>query len=111
MDTRNKTLKAARKRKDDEWYTRVPDVELELQHYDLRGKTIYMPCDADTSAFWVYLHTHFAELGLRAIVATHYNMNNDPGIYYTGGTDADTSVLRYFLYRATAICVMTTMNY
>lgn len=96
MDTRIKNLKAARSRKDDEWYTKLPTVEAELQHYDLRGKIIYMPCDDEHSAFWVYLHTHFAELGLRAIVATHYNTNNDPGIYYTGGTDADTSVFEVF---------------
>lgn len=95
----NKHLKEARRRKDDEWYTRVPDVELELQHYDLRGKIIYMPCDDAHSAFWVYLNTHFEALGLRAIVATHYNTNNDPGIYYTGGTDADTGDFEVFPLR------------
>ena len=96
---RNKSLKTARKRKDDEWYTKLSTVETELQHYDLRGKIIYMPCDDAHSAFWVYLHTHFSELELRAIVATHYNMNNDPGIYYTGGNDADTSVFEVFPLR------------
>ena len=92
-------LTAARKRRDDEWYTKLSTVETELQHYDLRGKIIYMPCDDAHSAFWVYLHTHFSELELRAIVATHYNMNNDPGIYYTGGNDADTSVFEVFPLR------------
>ena len=97
--TRNKHLHAARKRKDDEFYTKLSTVETELQHYDLRGKIIYMPCDDAHSAFWEYLHTHFSELELRAIVATHYNTNNDPGIYYTGGTDADTSVFEVFPLR------------
>lgn len=99
MNKRQKDLRAARERKDDEWYTKLPDVESELQHYDLRGKIIYMPCDDENSAFWVYLHTHFSELELRAIVATHYNMNNDPCIYYTGGNDADTSVFEVFPLR------------
>ena len=92
-------MNAARERKDDEFYTKLSTVETELQHYDLRGKTVYMPCDYDTSAFWVYMHTHFEELGLRAIVATHYNTNNDPAIYYTGGNDADTSVFEVFPLR------------
>ena len=40
---RNKSLHAANKAKQDEFYTQLPDIEKELKHYrkHFRGKTVY----------------------------------------------------------------------
>ena len=71
----NATLHAARKAKNDEFYTRLCDVERELDHYadQFRGKAIYLPCDDyRSSAFWVYFSGRFESLGLTRLTATHY---------------------------------------
>ena len=72
--TKNSNLHAARKARSDEFYTRLEDVEAELQHYPnaFRGKVVYLNCDDDRSAFWRYFSRHFEELGLKELVATKY---------------------------------------
>lgn len=72
----NSNLVAARKAKNDEFYTQLPDIEAELQHYTehFRGKTIYCNCDdPEWSNFWRYFEEHFDSLGLKALIATHYS--------------------------------------
>ena len=60
--------------KNDEFYTRLEDVEAELQHYPnaFRGKVVYLNCDDERSAFWKYFSQHFTVLGLNELVATKY---------------------------------------
>ena len=72
--TNNTNLHKARKARQDEFYTRLEDVEAELQHYPnaFRGKVVYLNCDDERSAFWKYFSRHFEELGLRELVATKY---------------------------------------
>lgn len=72
--TKNSNLHAARKARSDEFYTRLEDVEAELQHYPnaFRGKVVYLNCDDERSAFWRYFSRHFEELGLKKLVATKY---------------------------------------
>ena len=72
--TGNTNLHGAKRAKNDEFYTRLEDVEAELQHYPnaFRGKAVYLNCDDERSAFWKYFSRHFEELGLRELVATKY---------------------------------------
>lgn len=67
-------LNRAKARAQDDFRTRVEDVEAELQHYEkfLRGASVLLPCDDAESAFWRYLSTHFDRLGLRSVIATAY---------------------------------------
>lgn len=74
-ETRNSTLHAARRAKNDEFYTCLEDIENELRHYRsyFAGKTVYLPCDDPaTSNFWFYFEQNFDALGLARLVATHY---------------------------------------
>jgi len=67
-------LKAYTKR-DDEYYTRLQDIENELQHYAnaFRGKIVYCPCDDPTkSNFFKYFVLNFNTLGLKKLIATSY---------------------------------------
>ena len=72
--TKNTNLHSAKRAKNDEFYTRLEDVEAELQHYPnaFRGKVVYLNCDDERSAFWKYFSQHFEELGLKELVATKY---------------------------------------
>lgn len=72
---RSHNLDLARTRKDDEFYTRLSDIEAELCHHksDLPGKHVHMPCDDyRVSNFWRYFYENFSRLGLRKITAMHY---------------------------------------
>lgn len=78
----NSKLSAARSAKNDEFYTRIEDVEVELLHYreHFRGKTVYLNCDDPRwSAFWRYFCLQFDTLGLERLIATHYTGVVDPG--------------------------------
>ncbi len=71
----NRSLQAANKAKQDEFYTQLPDIEKELKHYrtHFRGKTIYCNCDDPTiSNFFRYFHLNFAKLGLKRLITTCY---------------------------------------
>ncbi len=61
--------------KTDEFYTQLPDIEQELQHYrkHFRGAVVYCNCDnPEQSNFWKYFVQNFEALGLTKLVATHY---------------------------------------
>ena len=72
---KNTALNQAGKAKEDEFYTKISDIEKELKHYKehFKGKTIFMNCDdPETSNFWQYFMLNFSVLELRKIIATHY---------------------------------------
>ena len=72
---KNSNLHAAKAAKNDEFYTRLEDVERELFHYreHFRGKTVLLNCDDPKwSAFWRYFHLCFKFLGLKKLISTHY---------------------------------------
>lgn len=72
---KNEKLTNARKAKNDEFYTRLCDVENELKHYKehFKDKVVLCNCDDPTrSAFWKYFHMHFKNLGLKKLIGTHY---------------------------------------
>ena len=71
-------LQKAKKAKNDEFYTRLTDVEKELLHYrdQFRGKIIFCNCDdPEESNFWLYFKLNFEFLGIKKLMSTHYEGN------------------------------------
>jgi hypothetical protein len=71
----NTSLHAAKRAKNDEFYTQLTDIEKELRHYKdhFRGKVVFCNCDdPEWSNFWTYFKLKFDYLGLAKVVATHY---------------------------------------
>ena len=71
----NKSLHAANRAKQDEFYTQLSDIEKELKHYrkHFRGKTVYCNCDDPTeSNFFHYFKLKFEQLGLKRLITTCY---------------------------------------
>ena len=89
----NKNLTAAKKAKNDEFYTQFSDIERELVHYKqhFAGKTIFCNCDDPTwSNFWRYFHLNFAFFGLKKLIATHYDAEQSTyKMEYMGGDDTN----------------------
>ena len=91
---KNTSLHVAKNAKKDEFYTQLEDINAEMVHYEnqFKGKTVLMNCDDPKwSNFWRYFHIEFERLGLKKIIATHYEYG-DVSSYkmeYTGGNDAD----------------------
>ena len=80
----NKNLHKAKKEKSDEFYTMLSDIEAELQHYEhhFKDKVIYCNCDnPEWSNFWKYFKDNFERLGLKRLIATYYD--NDNQVYRT----------------------------
>ena len=72
---KNSNLAAAKRAKNDEFYTCREDIEVELAHYAelFRGKTVYCNCDdPDSSEFWRFFQRNFNAWGLKRLIATHY---------------------------------------
>lgn len=101
--SKNQNLHRAKGIKNDEFYTRLEDIEKELANYTTHfcDKVVYCNCDDETkSQFWVYFHTHFAELKLKKLIATHFDRTAfTEKAEYSGGNDADVTV-----------CVRTPLN-
>jgi hypothetical protein len=73
--TGNLSLSNAKKAKQDEFYTQLGDIEIELKHYksQLRGKTILCNCDDPfESNFFRYFALNFNTLELKKLIATSY---------------------------------------
>lgn len=71
----NANLTLARRNKNDEFYTRLVDIEHELRHYvgHFRDKTVFLNCDDPAhSGFWEYFDINFDVLGLHRVISTHY---------------------------------------
>ncbi|MBP3752403.1 MAG: hypothetical protein J6H20_07250, partial [Pyramidobacter sp.] len=71
----NKSLNAAAKAKQDEFYTQLTDIEKELRHYKkhFTGKTVFCNCDDPfESNFFKYFVLNFNRLGLKKLIATCY---------------------------------------
>ena len=78
----NKDLRRAKKEKNDEFYTQLVDIELELKHYNnfLKDKIIFCNCDDPfESNFFKYFALNFNHLGLKKLIATCYD--NSPVAY------------------------------
>ena len=71
----NSNLKDSFKNRQDEFYTQLPFIENELKHYKshFKDKTVFCNCDdPEWSNFWKYFMLKFHDLGLKHLVATHY---------------------------------------
>lgn len=73
----NSDLHQAKINAADEFYTADEDVAVEMQCYDFRGKSVYLPCDDNHSAFWRYFHDNFEQLGLTKLCATSWSGSED----------------------------------
>ena len=73
----NANLHQAKRAKNDEFFTRLEDIENECQHYikHFKDQWIYLPCDDEKSNFWKYFVDHFTEYGLKRLTATHINLD------------------------------------
>src|SRR5574344_721455 len=82
----NTNLAEANKVKNDEFYTKLTDIEKELMHYKemFVGKTIYCNCDDPVrSNFVQWFYMRFDILHLKRIIVTAYNSEScNGGGYY-----------------------------
>lgn len=71
----NKNLNKASKAKKDEFYTQLPDIEIELKNYkeQFNGKVVYCNCDDPfESNFFKYFAANFNALKLKKLITTSY---------------------------------------
>ena len=88
----NENLKKAKAAKNDEFYTRLQDIENELRHYrnHFKGKVVYCNCDdARESNFFKYFSLSFEFLGLKKLIATGYKENGTGVVALQKGDDID----------------------
>lgn len=86
----NTSLGAAKKAKNDEFYTQWADIEREMNaylEYDpdvFRGKTLLLPCDdPEWSNFTKFFALHFEKYGLKKLISTSYApMANQAAAFY-----------------------------
>jgi len=81
--TQKEVLQKAQKVNNDEFYTRLEDIEKELPLYNKniwKNKTVFCNCDdavdddeRRTSAFSLYFIKNFRELELKKLICTHYS--------------------------------------
>ena len=63
--------------KNDEFYTRLCDIEKEMRHHrdKFRGKTVWCNCDdPNRSQFAAYFRREFSALGIKRLIATGYDL-------------------------------------
>lgn len=84
MAKNNKSMQAAKTNKNDEWYTRLEDIEDEISMHEdyvrqFEGKTVLCNCDdPEWSNFFLFFRLHFKQLKLKKVIFTHYEMNGSP---------------------------------
>jgi len=72
----NQNLNRAKKDQNDEFYTAYDDIELEMKHYKshFQDRVVFLNCDdPKESKFWEYFSIKFRSLGLKKLIATHYD--------------------------------------
>ncbi len=76
----NRSLSAAKKAKQDEFYTQYVDIQKEVEAYlefdenTFRGKVVYCNCDDPfESNFFKYFAANFNKLGLKKLITTSYD--------------------------------------
>jgi hypothetical protein len=80
---KNRNLQKAKKSKQDEFYTQLPDIERELKHYEkhFKGKVVYCNCDDPrVSNFFRFFSLKFKEWGLKKLITTCYK-NQDSDLF------------------------------
>lgn len=75
---KNKNLREARRKKNDEFYTLLPDIENELKWYKdhFKDKVVYCNCDdPESSNFVKFFQAKFEDYGLKKLIVSHYKEN------------------------------------
>lgn len=88
--TKNSNLQKAKKEKNDEFYTRLVDIENELKHYrkHFKGKTILCNCDDPyESNFFKYFALNFKFFGLKKLICTCYAESKVAGKLFSFSND------------------------
>ena len=92
----NKHFFVAKANKNDEFYTKLEDIENELVHYTniFKDKTVYCNCDNPKySNFWRYFHENFSKLRLKKLISTYYCADGQSyKCEYLGDNDEDISI-------------------
>ena len=93
---KNENLHKAKVAKNDEFYTRLQDIENELRHYrnHFKGKVVYCNCDdARESNFFKYFSLNFEFLGLKKLITTGYKENGKgAALVYEGDKNGNRNV-------------------
>ena len=84
----NKNLHKAKRKKNDEFYTLLKDIEAELKHYEphFKDKVVYCNCDDKHSMFLKYFMDNFKRLGIKKLLNCHLRSNG------TGGFESKESI-------------------
>ena len=88
----NGNLNKAKAAKNDEFYTRLEDIEKELKHYTehFKGKVVYCNCDdANRSNFFKYFSTNFQKLGLKKLITSGLKEDGTGVVAIQTGDDID----------------------
>ena len=99
MANNNSTLHDAKTAKQDEFYTRLEDINAEMRFYaeHFNGKTVFCNCDDPlVSNFVLYFGLNFHRLGLKRLIAICFR-NEDPTRFSFGSKkNAHGTVLDYY---------------
>lgn len=88
----NGNLTKAKAAKNDEFYTRLEDIEKELKHYTehFKGKVVYCNCDdANRSNFFKYFSTNYQKLGLKKLITSGLKIDGTGVVAIQKGDDID----------------------
>ena len=92
----NQNLTRAKLGKNDEFYTRIKEIEDEMKHYKqhFKNKIIYCNCDDPTeSKFYQHFMKLFDEYGLKLLITTCYK-SDDSNLF--SGHISETSYMRIY---------------
>lgn len=87
---KNKNLTNAKKAKNDEFYTKLSDIENELKYYkdQFKDKIVYCNCDNPTkSEFCTFFRLKFCDWGLKKLIVTCITEDNSNGLAYIWDRD------------------------
>ena len=87
---KNKNLTSAKKAKNDEFYTRISDIENELKYYkdQFYDKVVYCNCDnPKKSEFCTFFRLKFVDWGLKKLIVTCITEDNSNGLAYIWDRD------------------------
>ncbi len=76
---KNTSMNNAKAKKNDEFYTRIEDIENEVKYYrkHFKNKVVLLNCDdPEWSNFYRYFYDQFNFLNLKKLIATHYSNGN-----------------------------------
>ena len=74
-ESKNSNLQRAKSARNDEFYTRLEDIEKELRYYShhFKDKTVFLNCDDPyESDFFKYFAMNFEHLGLKKLISVSY---------------------------------------